>query len=158
MKKLIKNLNLYAFDNINDDNFAIDFTTMAVNDKYGVEREHLRKCHKRLHLYEEAKLSSVMNYEILEHTECGVTFEKSTADQPLEKNQDQDFECYLGEFDVESDTFDEIAEFSIEVGYDEDFIYHDRDIDYDYDYENDCEYDGDEEIYGSYGNDDYDEY
>ena len=44
-----------------------------------------------------------------------------------------------------------------EDGYDEEFIYHDRDMDYDYDYENDCEYDSDEEIYGSYDNDDYDE-
>ena len=48
-----------------------------------------------------------------------------------------------------------VAEY--EEGYDEEYIYHDRDMDYDYDYENDCEYDSDEEIYGSYDNDDYDE-
>lgn len=64
MQKLIKNLNTYTFDNTSDDNFAIDFTKMTVELKYGIDRQHLIDRHKRLSLEREAKISSAMNFNV----------------------------------------------------------------------------------------------
>lgn len=137
MKNLVKNPNLYMFDDITDDNYAIDFSLIDIEEKYGLGKEYLRQCHKRLYIEQEAKLSAAMNCNIFD-----------TGNQNFE-----DFEELCNNVNILDNMY-----FFVEEGYDDEFIYHDTSIDYDYDYENDCEYDGDEEIFGY--DDDYmeDEY
>ena len=164
---LEKYFNYYTVDDVFDEEFAYDFSLQALEEKYrndDISTDFIEYVifndpnYDWLHKYSEDDFSHFCKRNnICMEKPMGVdeyikimNMYEAHAHEYFKmhgKVQGEDTEKMFSPLEETNDSYDQTEPLP-EVGYDEEYIYHDRDMDYDYDYENDCEYDGDEEFYG----------
>lgn len=134
---LEKNYNIYVIDDVFDDNFACNFKVQSVEEKYaGMDNiDYIKYV-----LFESVSGNTGKCFHIKNSF-----FDKDSKIDVEKYESDYLSMQYWPSYDTIDDYYEEI-ENEYEVGYDEEYIYHDRDIDLGY--EDDCEYGGDEEVYG----------
>lgn len=132
---LEKNYNLYVIDDVFDERFACDFEAQSLEKKYaGMDIDYIKYVVYGSGFENDGKCIRAVNR----------FFDKESRIDVQKDVSDYNFMQYMPSSDSTEDCYEEI-ENEYEVGYDEEYIYHDRDIDYGY--EDDCEYFG-EEVYG----------
>ena len=167
---LEKKFNFYAVDDVFDEKFACDFRLQRLEEKYKNSDTPVEVIEynmfdygnpkfkewienriegKRLRFYQKNNIDLNKIYSADEAVKIFDMYKPGEEEKMLLEYQAKCMEQMMQSY--EQSYMAKEKENFFEEGNDDEYNLHDRSVDYDYDYENDCEYDGDEEIFG-YGN------